>query len=212
MAVQLLEEWLLKEQAKMQDKYRELNQVSVKEPDIIFIGDSIVEYYPLQELLQTNKVLINRGIRGYKTDLLLDNLDAHLFGSALDKVFILIGTNDIGKEIPQSETLENLEGVIQKISREYPLAQIQLLSVLPVNEGEEYKGTVYLRPNGKIQDLNQAYRQLANAYMNVQFIDLYDAFLDEGGQLRPDYTTDGLHLTIAGYAALAKDVQETLER
>ena len=66
MAVQLLEEWLLKEQAKMQDKYRELNQVSVKEPDIIFIGDSIVEYYPLQELLQTNKVLINRGIRGYK--------------------------------------------------------------------------------------------------------------------------------------------------
>ena len=139
MAVQLLEEWLLKEQAKMQDKYRELNQVSVKEPDIIFIGDSIVEYYPLQELLQTNKVLINRGIRGYKTDLLLDNLDAHLFGSALDKVFILIGTNDIGKEIPQSETLENLEGVIQKISREYPLAQIQLLSVLPVNEGEEYK-------------------------------------------------------------------------
>ena len=47
MAVQLLEEWLLKEQAKMQDKYRELNQVSVKEPDIIFIGDSIVEYYPL---------------------------------------------------------------------------------------------------------------------------------------------------------------------
>ena len=201
MAVQLLEEWLLKEQAKIQDKYRELNQVSVKEPDIIFIGDSIVEYYPLQELLQTNKVLINRGIRGYKTDLLLDNLDAHLFGSALDKVFILIGTNDIGKEIPQSETLENLEGVIQKISREYPLAQIQLLSVLPVNEGEEYKGTVYL---------NQAYRQLANAYMNVQFIDLYDAFLDEGGQLRPDYTTDGLHLTIAGYAALSKALQETL--
>lgn len=98
MAVQLLEEWLLKEQAKMQDKYRELNQVSVKEPDIIFIGDSIVEYYPLQELLLTNKVLINRGIRGYKTDLLLDNLDAHLFGPALDKVFILIGTNDIGKD------------------------------------------------------------------------------------------------------------------
>ena len=42
MAVQLLEEWLLKEQAKMQEKYRELNQVSVKEPDIIFIVDSFV--------------------------------------------------------------------------------------------------------------------------------------------------------------------------
>lgn len=210
MAVQLLEEWLLKEQAKLQQNYRELNLLSVKEPDIIFIGDSIVEYYPLQELLQTDKRLVNRGIRGYKTDLLLENLDAHLFGQALDKVFILIGTNDIGKEMPQTETLANLEAVIQEISRDYPLAQIQLLSVLPVNEDPAYKSTVYVRSNEKIQALNQAYRQLANAYMNVQFIDLYDAFLDEKGQLRPDYTTDGLHLTIAGYAALSKALQETL--
>ena len=154
--------------------------------------------------------MINRGIRGYKTDLLLDNLDAHLFGQALDKVFILIGTNDIGKEIPQTETLANLEAVIQEISRDYPLAQIQLLSVLPVNEAPAYKSTVYVRSNEKIQALNQAYRQLANAYMNVQFIDLYDAFLNEEGQLRPDYTRDGLHLTIAGYAALSKVLQEYL--
>ena len=210
MTVQLLEEWLLKEQAKLQQNYRELNQLSVKDPDIIFIGDSIVEYYPLYELLQTDKRLVNRGIRGYKTDLLLDNLDAHLFGQALDKVFILIGTNDIGKEMPQTETLSNLEAVIQEISRDYPLAQLQLLSVLPVNEDPAYKSTVYVRSNEKIQALNQAYRQLANAYMNVQFIDLYDAFLDEKGQLRPDYTTDGLHLTIAGYAALSKALQETL--
>jgi len=210
MAVQLLEEWLLNEQAKLQQNYRELNQLSVKEPDIIFIGDSIVEYYPLQELLQTDKRLLNRGIRGYKTDLLLENLDAHLFGQALDKVFILIGTNDIGKEMPQTETLANLEAIIQEISRDYPLAQIQLLSVLPVNETPAYKSTVYVRSNEKIQALNQAYRQLASAYMNVQFIDLYDAFLDEGGQLRPDYTTDGLHLTISGYGALSKVLQKYL--
>ena len=210
MAVQLLEEWLLKEQAKLQQNYRELNQLSVKDPDIIFIGDSIVEYYPLYELLQTDKRLVNRGIRGYKTDLLLENLDAHLFGQALDKVFILIGTNDIGKEMPQTETLANLEAVLQEISRDYPLAQIQLLSVLPVNEDPAYKSTVYVRSNEKIQALNQAYRQLANAYMNVQFIDLYDAFLNKEGQLSPDYTTDGLHLTIAGYATLSKALQEYL--
>ena len=210
MAVQLLEQWLLNEQAKIQKNYRDLNQLAVKEPAIIFIGDSIVEYFPLHELLQSPKTLVNGGIRGYKTDLLLENLDAHLFGQALDKVFLLIGTNDIGKEMPQTETLANLEAVIQEISRDYPLAQIQLLSVLPVNEAPAYKSTVYVRSNEKIQALNQAYRQLANAYMNVQFIDLYDAFLNKEGQLSPDYTTDGLHLTIAGYAALSKVLQETL--
>ena len=208
MAVQLLEQWLLNEQAKIQKNYRDLNQLAVKEPAIIFIGDSIVEYFPLHELLQSPKTLVNRGIRGYKTDLLLENLDAHLFGQALDKVFLLIGTNDIGKEMPQAETLGNLEAVVQEISRDYPLAQIQLLSVLPVNEQEQYKGTVYIRTNEKIQALNRAYQELAQAYYQVSYVDVYSSLLDEVGQLAEAYTTDGLHLSVAGYRILAQALQE----
>ena len=208
MAVQLLEQWLLNEQAKIQKNYRDLNQLAVKEPAIIFIGDSIVEYFPLHELLQSPKTLVNRGIRGYKTDLLLENLDAHLFGQALDKVFLLIGTNDIGKEMAQAETLANLEAVIQEISRDYPLAQIQLLSVLPVNEQEQYKGTVYIRTNEKIQALNRAYQELAQAYYQVSYVDVYSSLLDEVGQLAEAYTTDGLHLSVAGYRILAQALQE----
>ena len=210
MAVQLLEQWLLNEQAKIQKNYRDLNRLAVKEPAIIFIGDSIVEYFPLHELLQSPKTLVNRGIRGYKTDLLLENLDAHLFGQALDKIFLLIGTNDIGKEMPQAETLDNLEAVIQEISRDYPLAQIQLLSVLPVNEQEQYKGTVYIRTNEKIQALNRAYQELAQAYYQVSYVDVYSSLLDEVGQLAEAYTTDGLHLSVAGYRILAQALQETL--
>ena len=210
MAVQLLEQWLLNEQAKIQKNYRDLNRLAVKEPAIIFIGDSIVEYFPLHELVQSPKTLVNRGIRGYKTDLLLENLDAHLFGQALDKIFLLIGTNDIGKEMPQAETLDNLEAVIQGISRDYPLAQIQLLSVLPVNEQEQYKGTVYIRTNKKIQALNRAYQELAQAYYQVSYVDVYSSLLDEVGQLAEAYTTDGLHLSVAGYRILAQALQETL--
>lgn len=128
MAVQLLENWLLKEQEKIQTKYRHLNQVSVVEPDIIFIGDSIVEYYPLQELFGTSKTIVNRGIRGYQTGLLLENLDAHLYGGAVDKIVLLIGTNDIGKDVPVNETLNNLEAIIQSITHDYPLTEIKLLS------------------------------------------------------------------------------------
>ena len=203
MAVQLLENWLLKEQEKIQTKYRELNQVSVLEPDIIFIGDSIVEYYPLQELLGTAKTIVNRGIRGYQTRLLLENLDAHLYGDAVDQIVLLIGTNDIGKDIPMNEALDNLEGVIQSINRDYPLSQIKLLSILPVNEGEEYKQTVYIRTNEKIREWNQAYEALASAYMQVDFVPIYDSLTDSAGQLKKDYTTDGLHLSVAGYQALS---------
>ena len=203
MAVQLLENWLLKEQAKIQTKYCELNQVSVLEPDIIFIGDSIVEYYPLQELLGTAKTIVNRGIRGYQTGLLLDNLDAHLYGDAVDQIVLLIGTNDIGKDIPMNESLDNLERVIQSIAREFPLSQIKLLSILPVNEGEKYKQTVYIRTNEKIREWNQAYEALASAYMQVDFVPVYDSLTDTEGQLKKYYTTDGLHLSVAGYQALS---------
>jgi len=202
-AVQLLENWLLKEQAKIQTKYRELNQISLLEPDMIFIGDSIVEYYPLQELLGTVKTIVNRGIRGYQTRLLLENLDAHLYGDAVDQIVLLIGTNDIGKDIPMNEALDNLEGVIQSLNRDYPLSQIKLVSILPVNEGEEYKQTVYIRTNEKIREWNQAYEALASAYMQVDFVPIYDSLTDSEGQLQSTYTTDGLHLSVAGYQALS---------
>ena len=203
MAVQLLENWLLKEQEKIQTKYRELNQVSVLEPDIIFIGDSIVEYYPLQELFGDAMTIVNRGIRGYQTRLLLENLDAHLYGDAVDQIVLLIGTNDIGKDIPMNEALDNLEGVIQSLNRDYPLSQIKLVSILPVNEGEEYKQTVYIRTNEKIREWNQAYEALASAYMQVDFVPIYDSLTDSEGQLQSTYTTDGLHLSVAGYQALS---------
>ncbi len=210
MAVQLLENWLLKEQGKIQTKYRHLNQVSVVEPDILFIGDSIVEYYPLQELFGTSKTIVNRGIRGYQTGLLLENLDAHLYGGAVDKIVLLIGTNDIGKDVPLNEALNNLEAIIQSIARDYPLTEIKLLSILPVNEGEEYKQTVYIRTNKKIQNWNQAYQELASAYMQVEFVPVSDSLTDQEGQLKKDYTTDGLHLNVAGYQVLSKALKDYL--
>jgi GDSL-like lipase/acylhydrolase family protein len=210
LAVQLLENWLLKEQEKIQTKYRELNQISVIEPDIIFIGDSIIEYYPLQELLGTSKAIVNRGIRGYQTGLLLDNLDAHLYGDAVDQIVILIGTNDIGKDIPMNEALNNLESVIQTISRDYPLSQIKLVSILPVNEGEDFKQTVYIRTNEKIKAWNQAYQDLASAYMQVEFVPVFENLLDQEGQLKADYTTDGLHLSVAGYQVLSNVLKDYL--
>lgn len=136
MAVQLLENWLLKEQGKIQTKYRHLNQVSVVEPDILFIGDSI--------------------------------------------------------------------------ARDYPLTEIKLLSILPVNEGEEYKQTVYIRSNEKIQNWNQAYQELASAYMQVEFVPVFDSLTDQAGQLKKDYTTDGLHLSVAGYQVLSKALKDYL--
>ena len=131
-------------------------------------------------------------------------------GGAVDKIVLLIGTNDIGKDVPVNEALNNLEAIIQSIARDYPLTNIKLLSILPVNEGEEYKQTVYIRTNEKIQKWNQAYQELASAYMQVEFVPVFDSLTDQAGQLKKDYTTDGLHLSVAGYQVLTKALKDYL--
>ena len=201
---------LTKEQENILMTYRKLNQASLKEPGLIFLGDSIVEYFPIHELLQSPKYMVNRGVRGYRTDLLRTHLDAHVFGTAVEQIFLLIGTNDIGKEIPQKETLDNVEAVLQAIMRDFPLTKINLISVLPVSQEERYKQKVSIRSNEKIQALNQDYRELAQVYHQVGYVDVYSSLLDEVGQLAEAYTTDGLHLSVAGYRILAQALQETL--
>ena len=199
---------LTKEQENILMTYRKLNQAPLKEPGLIFLGDSIVEYFPIHELLQSPKYMVNRGVRGYRTDLLRTHLDAHVFGTELEQIFLLIGTNDIGKEIPQKETLDNVEAVLQAILRDFPLTHINLISVLPVSQEERYKQKVSIRSNEKIRDLNQAYQELAQAYHQVSYVDVYSSLLDEVGQLAEAYTTDGLHLSVAGYRILAQALQE----
>lgn len=46
--------------------------------------------------------------------------------------------------------------------------------------------------------------------MNVTFLNIYDNLLDEAGQLKESFTTDGLHLTVAGYQVLAERIAEQL--
>ncbi|MBF8970225.1 SGNH/GDSL hydrolase family protein [Streptococcus sp. NLN76] len=210
MAVQLLESWLLKEQANIQNKYRDLNTLCLKDPQVIFAGDSIVEYFPLAELLDTTKTIVNRGIRGYQSSQLLEHRQLHFFGGNLETIVLLIGTNDLGKEVPLEQTLANLEQLLYLLQHDFPLVEIKLLSILPVYESPETKGTLYTRTNRAIDQMNQAYQELALRYPQVEFVDVGTCLRNELGQLREDCTTDGLHLTVAGYARLAKELQGML--
>ena len=210
MAVQLLENWLLKGTRKNPNQVSSLKSGFCCRARHSFYWGFHCRVLSIQELFGTSKTIVNRGIRGYQTGLLLENLDAHLYGGAVDKIVLLIGTNDIGKDMPVNDALNNLEATIQSIVRDYPLTEIKLLSILPVNEGEEYKQTVYIRTNEKIQKWNQAYQELASAYMQVEFVPVFDSLTDQAGQLKKDYTTDGLHLSVAGYQVLTKALKDYL--
>lgn len=189
---------------KTRAKYRQLNRESLVYPEIIFIGDSITEFFQVNQLLSTNRVLANRGISASRTDHILEHLDCHLFGTMVRQIILLIGVNDLGYGIAEEDIVANVRKLIASIKEDYPMVHISLLEILPINESEKYCQTTGLRTNQAINQLNTAYAHLTHEFQMVDLVVINTFFQDKKGQLAEDYTTDGLHLTAVGYELLAQ--------
>ena len=70
-------------------------EIKVESNDnFLFLGDSITDYYPLEEYYD-NLPVVNSGIAGNKTTDILSNMKERVYQYNPTKVFLLIGTNDI---------------------------------------------------------------------------------------------------------------------
>lgn len=92
---QELETFLQLEIANKMDNFSELNS-GAKQKQIVFVGDSITECFPLEELLESSKKIYKRGISGIQAKLVLENFDKIIGGLNPSEVFLLLGTNDLG--------------------------------------------------------------------------------------------------------------------
>ncbi len=163
--------------------------------DIVFLGNSITYYINWNELLD-NPAVKNRGISGDNTFGILERLEG-IIGTRPAKIFIMIGINDLARNVPDSILVRNYERMILRLKSGTPSTLIYLQSLLPVNTGLKKAADHYDRiPN--IIYVNNAMRELALKH-EVTFIDLYPHFTNGDHQLKKEYTYDGIHLSIEGY-------------
>lgn len=162
--------------------------------DIVFLGNSITFWAAWPELLRSNHVK-NRGIPGDITFGLIDRLEEIAEGKPA-KVFILIGINDIARNIPDSIIFQNYKRIIRKLKTDSPDTKIYFQSILPVNSTFN-KLTNHYKPD-RIRSINKGLQKITEEE-KVLFIDLYTAFADESGNLPAHFTFDGVHLTKPGY-------------
>jgi len=163
--------------------------------EIIFLGNSITDMGEWSEFFQNRKVK-NRGISGDITLGVLARLD-EVLASKPDKIFLMIGINDIAGNNPDSIILWNYKQIIEQIQIKSTDTQLYVQSILPTNSSF----TQYHRHQGKtdhILFLNQKLKELS-AQQNLTYIDAFAALADAGNQLKPEYTNDGLHLMAEGY-------------
>jgi lysophospholipase L1-like esterase len=163
--------------------------------DVIFLGNSITSGTDWNELLQMPEAR-NRGISGDITFGVLERLDEVIVGKPA-KVFILIGINDISRNIPDSVILANQEKMIRRIQAGSPHTKIYFQTLMPVNNSFTQHKAHYNKDE-HIRAVNEGLKKLAARY-SITLIDLHAHFLDKDGRLNAEYTMDGLHPNEKGY-------------
>ncbi|MBS1597853.1 MAG: hypothetical protein JST75_06490 [Bacteroidetes bacterium] len=171
---------------------------------IVFLGNSITEMGSWGKLLNDTTV-VNRGIGGDITFGVLKRLD-EIIRRQPSKLFLLIGINDIGKDIPDAVIADNIRKIITRFQNESPSTKIYLESILPVNP--DIKGfPQHYDKNEHVVSTNALLKIVADN-AKVNFVDTYSFFCDENKKLKKEFTLEGLHINQQGYEAWVKFLKE----
>lgn len=171
------------------------SQYQFGDKNCLFVGDSITKRYDLKRYFP-DQFMVNSGIDGNKTVDILENMDGRVYEYNPSKVFLLIGTNQLDDE-DEKQIFEDIIRIVEEIKKNRSLASIYIESIYPVNH--DFKNSpAKKKDNQKIQRINQQLEEYA-LHHNVIFIDVYTSLVDESGNLKKEYTEDGLHLTDEGY-------------
>lgn len=171
--------------------------------DIYFLGDSLTDDCEWNELLSNPKIK-NRGIIGDTTEGILSRIN-QLTQSKPQKIFLMIGINDLFNNIETNKILDNYQKIIKAITDNSPKTKVYIENILPFNS--ELDKTIRPINNKDILNLNNSLKNLSNN-SNIFYINLYSLFLDSSGQLDQQYTIDGIHLNGKGYMIWKNEISK----
>ena len=178
---------------------------------IVFIGDSLTDFYHLDDYFTTLPLATyNRGIAGDTSGGVLDRLQISLFDIAPSKIVLMIGINDINGGKSLEDILTNYRAILTSIKENLPAAEVICESVLPMNATVANYKIDLDAGTEKIKALNVGIQALAQE-KGCPFVNLYPLLSDGNDHLVEGYSTDGLHLSAAGYAVVADAVLPFLQ-
>lgn len=154
----------------------------------ILVGDSLSMWFP-KEKLPAGKLWLNQGISGDTSTGVLKRLAA-FSETRPDAIYIMAGINDVRKNTSDEVILRNHRRIMRSLRQTHPKAQIIVQSILPTS--------LPTISNQRIRNLNTQLALIAKQE-KVTYVNIYRWFTDFEGNLRPELTTDGLHLSPDGY-------------
>jgi len=170
--------------------------------DITLIGNSLFDNWKIEKL--NNNLVVNLGIAGISTKQYQEYiLDINKIKYLANKVFIMTGTNDIVGESLSFETIfNNINKLIKsllKINKDSKIYFIEIPSIafrMDRNKEEIFRLNEYLKNN-----LDKT----------IKYIEINKYMTDDFGNLKLEYTYDGLHFNEEGYKILEKILEKEIQ-
>ncbi|WP_290866440.1 SGNH/GDSL hydrolase family protein [Flavobacterium sp.] len=195
---------------KYQNQNATLKPVEPKQKRIVFMGDSITEFWSVTSPdFFTGKPYVNRGISGQTTPQMLIRFRPDVIALKPAVVVLLAGINDIAGNTGPS-TLEMITDNIFSMAELAKANHIKVIlcSVLPAFDFPWKTG---LKPAEKVVELNKMIKQYADAN-GILYLDYYSAMANDQKGLKADYSGDGVHPNKTGYEIMNPLVEKAIAK
>lgn len=175
-----------------------LNRKSQGEIGILFVGDSITDFWPRKGEWSWLKFApynpADFGVSSERTEHVLWRLtNGELDGINPKVVVLMIGTNNIG-QCPDEESAWAAAGItkiVETIHQKLPNAKVLLLGVFPRGK----KNSIQRK---KVDEVNRIICKLDDG-KKTRYLDIGKVFLNENGEIPGDVMPDLLHPNAKGY-------------
>lgn len=201
-----------KELKKQEELIKKRDRIEkIKYGDIIFLGDSLTDYYDLNKYY--NFPIVNSGVSGWTTDDIINHLDEKVFQYNPKKLVLLIGTNDINRDKDSNYIVNNIKKIVEKVKEKRPKVTIYIESLYPINNTTSEKinhQMVGKRTNEIIIEINRKIQKYCQN-KNIEYINIYSHLLDKKKNLDLRYTKEGLHINEKGYEIITTNIKKIIK-
>lgn len=208
-------------QEQLRIRYAEENKTA-KKGQTVLVGSSLMEIFPIEKWQQEQNLglpqhIYNRGIRATTTADVLAHMNTLIFDLQPSKLFINIGSNDVGFGVPEADFLANYAAILQQIKTKLPTTQVYAPAYYPVNTVAKFAGESEHEHSALFNTRSNASMAAASAKVatlvqqfGYQFINVNTGLTDAAGNLRAELTFDGVHMLPAGYQIVLQNLRPYL--
>lgn len=183
-----------------------IESIEIDQGAVVFLGDSIIQGWGegLDAAFPGMKVA-NRGISGDTSRGVLIRLEEDVFAANPSAVVLLIGTNDLEEGAAPEVIANNVQLILEAISKFNPEMPIIFCDVMP-------SSSQMSRPTEQIQAVNALYRNILQNYPQATRLDTFSLFDNGKGNASLNEFPDLLHPNELGYAKWAEALRPVLRR